>query len=76
MFKFLLLVGLGLGSFAIPAAQEPQYSCTESRDVCYDQTMHDPSGRSDCDSMHRMCMRTGHWVGSKTKVDYGPRRKN
>jgi hypothetical protein len=76
MFKFLLIVGLGLCSLAIAAAEEPQYSCTESRDACYDQTMHDPNGRTECESMHQLCMKTGHWVSSKTKMDYGPRRKN
>jgi hypothetical protein len=71
----LLLVGISLCSLATVAAQEPQYSCTESRNACYDQTMHDPNGLSECEPMHRMCMKTGRWVNSRTKMDYGPRRK-
>ena len=75
MIRFLTPFGAGLGFFAVAAAEEPLNSCTESRDACYDQSMHDPNGRTNCESMHRICMRTGRWFDSNINLDYGPRRK-
>jgi hypothetical protein len=55
------------------AALAPQYSCSESQQDCV--TRPDTVDPNNCSIAFRKCMRTGHWIGERTHIDYGERRK-
>ena len=76
MFKFLRIVGLGLVLSPSPQQKSPSTVVQSHVMLAMIRQCTTRTVVPNVKSMHKMCMKTGHWVSSKTKMDYGPRRKN
>ena len=70
-----LLMAVPFVLFLNGSASAQQWSCSDGLQDCRTNPDYVHATAKMCEASFRKCMRTGHWIGGRTHVDFGERRK-